>query len=186
MANHALPVSPGRPHRIGGDQRRRKPPPVEQVHSGASDDTAATGLLERAALSARISARIFRDEFSAAAPARGEPRPSGCVLHARLQPGQPVTQDEYYGWMFEHSVPGLPEAAAREGLTPLAYMRKYGAFKIKDNVYELHAKPLAPDALAGTTIDADDVVLKDGRAIGVVVDGIPRAGFNTPSRRLEF
>src|SRR5207248_10578757 len=65
----------------------RKAPPVEQVHSGAPNDTAATGLLERAALSARIPARVFRDEFSAAAPARGEPRPSGCVLHARLQPG---------------------------------------------------------------------------------------------------
>ena len=44
------------------------------------------------------------------------------------RPGEPITMDEYYGWMFEHSVPGLPEAAAREGLTPLAYMRKYGVF----------------------------------------------------------
>jgi anaerobic selenocysteine-containing dehydrogenase len=33
--------------------------------------------------------------------------------------GQPITMDEYYGWMFEHSVPGLPEAAAKESLTPL-------------------------------------------------------------------
>jgi hypothetical protein len=41
--------------------------------------------------------------------------------------------------MFEHSVPGLPEAAAREQLTPLAYMRKYGVFKVKDNVYQEHA-----------------------------------------------
>ena len=30
------------------------------------------------------------------------------------RPGEPVTMDEYYGWMFENSVPGLPEAAAQE------------------------------------------------------------------------
>jgi hypothetical protein len=35
------------------------------------------------------------------------------------RPGERMTLDEYYGWMFEHSVPGLPEAAAQEGLTPL-------------------------------------------------------------------
>ena len=96
--------------------------------------------------------------------------------------------DEYYGWMFENSVPGLPEAAAAEGLTPLAYMRKYGAFKVKDNVYAPYEKPLAADALAGTAIDDDDseVVLKDGMPVGVLVDGVAAAGFTTPSRRLEF
>ena len=46
------------------------------------------------------------------------------------RPGEPITMDEYYGWMFEHSVPGLPEAAAKENLTPLQYMRKYGVFKV--------------------------------------------------------
>jgi anaerobic selenocysteine-containing dehydrogenase len=103
------------------------------------------------------------------------------------RPGEPVTQDEYYGWVFEHSVPGLPEAAQQEGLTPLAYMRKYGAFKIKDHVYRMHEQPLSAEALAGATIDAaEGAVLKDGAAIGVVVDGVPRVGFNTPSRRLEF
>ena len=38
--------------------------------------------------------------------------------------------DEYYGYIFENSVPGLPERAAAEGLTPLEYMRRYGAFEI--------------------------------------------------------
>src|SRR5262249_33451411 len=86
-----------------------------------------------------------------------------------------------------NSVPGLPQAAAREGLTPLAYMRKYGAFKVKDDVYALHEQPIASDALAGTTVDPDtDVIGKDGRPIGVMVDGVARAGFNTPSRRLEL
>ena len=32
--------------------------------------------------------------------------------------------------MFAHSVPGLPERAAAEGLTPLEWMRRYGAFEI--------------------------------------------------------
>src|SRR5207248_192477 len=81
----------------------------------------------------------------------------------------------------------LPDAAAKEGLTPLAYMRKYGAFKIKDHVYALHEQPLAAEALAGSTVDADtDIVTKDGAAIGVMIDGVARAGFNTSSRRLEF
>ena len=30
------------------------------------------------------------------------------------RPGEMLTLDEYYGWMFDHSVPGLPEAAAKE------------------------------------------------------------------------
>ena len=51
------------------------------------------------------------------------------------RPGDKITVDDYYGWMFENSVPGLPEAAAKEELTPLQYMRKYGVFKVDDNVY---------------------------------------------------
>ncbi len=103
------------------------------------------------------------------------------------RPGEPVTMDEYYGWMFENSVPGLPEAARKEGLTPLAYMRKYGAFKVRDNVYKLHEQPLAPEALAGAVVDAEEeVVRRDGTPVGVLVGGVARAGFNTPSRRLEF
>ncbi len=101
--------------------------------------------------------------------------------------GEPVTVDEYYRWMFEHSVPGLPETAAREGLTPLAYMRRYGVFKIEDDVYAQHQRPLDDSELAtGERDDSREVVMKDGRPIGVIVDGTARAGFKTPSRRLEF
>jgi len=46
------------------------------------------------------------------------------------RPGQKVTLDEYYADIFESSVPGLPQAAAAEGLEPLAYMRKYGAYEV--------------------------------------------------------
>ena len=54
------------------------------------------------------------------------------------RPGEKITIDEHYRWMFENSVPGLPEAAEKEGLAPLAYMRKYGAFEVKTDVYRLH------------------------------------------------
>ena len=73
------------------------------------------------------------------------------VLRKSVSPGQPITMDEYYGWMFEHSVPGLPEAAAREQLTPLAYMRKYGVFQVSDKSYSrAHERPLTAKELDGT------------------------------------
>src|SRR6185503_11406902 len=103
------------------------------------------------------------------------------------RPGSPVTMDEYYGWMFENSVPGLPAAAASETLTPLEYMRKYGVFKIKDNVYKPYEEPIVSDAMADAVIDDENqLVLKDGAPIGVLVNGAALTGFTTPSRRLEF
>ena len=38
--------------------------------------------------------------------------------------------------------PGLPEVAAAENLTPLAYMRKYGAFEVTRENYVPYEKPL--------------------------------------------
>ena len=83
------------------------------------------------------------------------------------RPGQMITVDEYYGWMFAHSVPGLPEAATALGLTPLQYMRKFGVFKVDDTAY---SKAFEQPVDTG----------------GVEIDGVRRAGFNTPSRKLEF
>jgi anaerobic selenocysteine-containing dehydrogenase len=90
--------------------------------------------------------------------------------------------------MFENSVPGLPEAAAKENLTPLEYMRKYGVFKVSDNTYSRgFEKPLEEGALADTTRDGrDDTIVKSGAKVGIVVDGVAVPGFNTPSRLLEF
>ncbi len=51
-------------------------------------------------------------------------------FESKANPGQPRTLDEYYGDIFEHNVPGLPEAAAEAGLTPLEYMRRFGAFEV--------------------------------------------------------
>jgi len=56
------------------------------------------------------------------------------------RPGEKMTIDEHYRWIFENSVPGLPEAAARQGLTPLAYMRRYGCFEVTRDVYRVHEK----------------------------------------------
>ena len=85
------------------------------------------------------------------------------------RPGEKITVDEYYGWIFENSVPGLPEAAQKENLTPLQYMRKYGAFKVDEVAYsKAHEQPAPEDAP------------------GVAIDGTRRSGFNTPSRKLEF
>ena len=69
------------------------------------------------------------------------------------RPGEKLTVDEYYGWMFEHSVPGLPAAAAKEGLTPLAYMRKRGAFLIEEGVYRTHETVPGAATLEGTAVD---------------------------------
>ena len=103
------------------------------------------------------------------------------------RPGQKLRVEEVYRWIFERSVPGLPDAAAREGLTPLAYMRKYGAFLVEDQVYRTHEQPLAARELDGARVDpVTKVVVRDGQAVGLEVDGVARLGFPTPSRKLEF
>ncbi|MDA1001459.1 MAG: formate dehydrogenase, partial [bacterium] len=101
------------------------------------------------------------------------------------RPGEKITVDEYYQWMFENGVPGLPEAAGKEGLTPLAYMRKYGVFSVEENVYEKHMEELN-GAGAGAEVDATGAAVKDGKIVGVLSEGKVRAGFETPSRKLEF
>jgi anaerobic selenocysteine-containing dehydrogenase len=103
------------------------------------------------------------------------------------RPGEKLRIAELYRWMFENSVPGLPQAAAKEGLTPLEYMRKYGAFLVESNVYESHEKPLAAKDLEGASVDpGTKVVTRGGAALGVEIDGVVRTGFPTPSRKLEF
>jgi anaerobic selenocysteine-containing dehydrogenase len=101
--------------------------------------------------------------------------------------GKKMTVDEYYRWIFENSVPGLPAAAAKQGLAPLEYMRKYGAFLIEDNVYRVHETGIETADLADSTTDpTTKVISKNGAVLGVEVDGKACAGFPTPSRKLEF
>ena len=106
-------------------------------------------------------------------------------FESRERPGELVSQDEYWAWIFEHSVPGLPEAAEREGLTPLAYMRKYGCFEISAENLVPYEKtvPVGEE----TQVDAEGrIVDSQGQAVGVLVGGEPRVGFKTPSRKLEL
>ncbi|HXF43201.1 MAG TPA: molybdopterin dinucleotide binding domain-containing protein, partial [Pyrinomonadaceae bacterium] len=101
------------------------------------------------------------------------------------RPGEKITIEEYYQYIFEN-VKGLPEAAGREGLSPLDYMRKYGAFEVEKALYEQHKKPLGENELGDAEIGDDGTVRKNGKAIGVMAEGKPRTGFATPSRKQEL
>ncbi|MDA8047651.1 MAG: molybdopterin-dependent oxidoreductase [Actinomycetota bacterium] len=115
------------------------------------------------------------------------------------RPGEKITVDEYYRWMFENQVPGLPEKAARAGLSPLGYMRRFGAVAVGDPVYRLDERPLGPSELEGARPDAMGVVRRpvgpddeppligEAGSIGIRHDdGTVTVGFPTPSRRLEI
>src|SRR5439155_21318951 len=69
------------------DERRRQPASVEQVRAAPPDPAVAACVLERTALPARVPARVFRNELSAAALPERESGPARRLLHARLQPG---------------------------------------------------------------------------------------------------
>jgi anaerobic selenocysteine-containing dehydrogenase len=101
--------------------------------------------------------------------------------------GEKLTLDEFYRWIFENSVPGLPAAAEKLRMTPLEYMRKFGAFLVEDNVYRTHENSVKPTDLDGATTDtATHVIEKSGAPVGVEIDGDKFVGFPTPSRKLEF
>ncbi|MEQ1906637.1 MAG: molybdopterin dinucleotide binding domain-containing protein, partial [Pirellulaceae bacterium] len=102
------------------------------------------------------------------------------------RPNEKITIDEYYRFIFEKT-PGLPEKAATEGLTPLDYMRKYGAFLLEEGAYEKHLSPIAADQLTGADIDqASGLITKNKKTLGVQVGGKPVVGFNSPSRKQEI
>jgi len=98
--------------------------------------------------------------------------------------GEIITVEEYYRWIFENSVPGLPEAATKEGLTPLDYMRKYGAFEVKKENYVPFMKELGK--ASDYQVDEFNRASKDGQVVGLAVDGVVTPGFGTPSKKLEF
>ncbi len=128
-------------------------------------------------------------------------------VESKENPGQRLTVDEYYAWMFEHSVPGLPEAAAADGRSPLDYMRRYGAFEVARDIGPLHEQPVPAEELEDTREDAfgriytralgpaavnlapmgaPDPDPEGRRPVGVRVDDTIRRGFPTPSGKLEF
>ncbi len=128
-------------------------------------------------------------------------------FESKQQPGEKLTVDEYYAHIFEHSVPGLPERAAAEGLTPLAYMRRYGAFAVQKKIGAVHDQPVPTEELEDIHTDTLGRVFTrkprpagpnivplptpDGdsegrRLVGIDLDGKIVRGFPTPSGRLEF
>ncbi len=100
--------------------------------------------------------------------------------------GAKITIDEYYRWIFENSVPGLTEESARHGLKPLEYMRTFGAFLVTAEAYEGHLAEVPPDRLRDARTLDDGTIVKDDTTVGVMAGGSARAGFATPSRRLEL
>ncbi len=127
------------------------------------------------------------------------------------QPGSRLGVDEYYAYIFENSVPGLPEKAAAEGLTPLGFMRRYGSFEITrglakhggpiytrtvpehelDDVAEtthgrVYTRTPKPPTLNVVPLGAPDDDADGRRAVGVRVEGQVLQGFPTPSGKLEF
>ncbi len=79
--------------------------------------------------------------------------------------GEPMTMDEYWSDVFGN-VPGLPEAAEREGQSPLEFMRRRGAFEVPYGGRERYATK-------------SDEGLE-------VAPGDVRSGFNTPSKSIEL
>jgi anaerobic selenocysteine-containing dehydrogenase len=114
------------------------------------------------------------------------------------RPGEKVTVDEYYRWIFENQVPGLPAKAQQLGLTPLAYMRKFGAVEVATDVYRVDERPLTAAELDGAAPDDHGVLRKPvtlesapplvGEAGSVGLqhrDGTQTFGWLSPSRKLE-
>jgi anaerobic selenocysteine-containing dehydrogenase len=126
---------------------------------------------------------------------------------SKERPGERLSVDEYYSYIFENSVPGLPEMAEKEEVSPLRYMQKHGAFEITNRVGKRYEeivpltelddtvtndygriftrtpKPASPNIAPTGDPDPDD---EGRRPVGVVVDGEILRGFPTPSGKLEF
>ncbi len=117
------------------------------------------------------------------------------------RPGDKMTVDDYYGHLFAESVPGLPEAATAEGLSPLGYMRRYGAFEVTGDPSPRYLEAVPESELADIRV-ADGLVYSrtatagygpaadpdpEGRLpIGVEVGSQVLRGWPTPSGKLEF
>ena len=97
--------------------------------------------------------------------------------------GERITITEYYRWIFENSVPGLPAAAAKEGLSPLEYMQRHGCFLVQEQIYKTHEAELK----GAFDVDAErGIVMQNGKLAGVFAGGKACVGFPTPSKKLEL
>jgi anaerobic selenocysteine-containing dehydrogenase len=128
-------------------------------------------------------------------------------FESRKEPGAKLSVDEYYAYIFENSVPGLPEKAAAEGVSPLESMRRSGAFELKRHVGAVHEEPVPKAELVDPSTDSlgrvyarspkpdlSNIIpvptpepdVEGRRRVGVELDGVVVRGFPTPSGRLEF
>lgn len=126
---------------------------------------------------------------------------------SQKNPGARLNIDEYYTYMFENSVPGLPEKAAEENLTPFEFMRRYGSFEVKKKIGQIHEQDVPNEELEDVRVDRFQRVFTrtpkpattnivpipspDGdnegrRFVGVSIGEEIKRGFPTPSGRLEF
>jgi anaerobic selenocysteine-containing dehydrogenase len=102
------------------------------------------------------------------------------------RPGEKIKIDEYYQYVFEHTK-GLPETAAKEGLSALEYMKRYGAYTVEETSLSKHLEELKPEQMDGAVVDEKTgVITKNGKALGIMSGGKPVVGFPTPSRKNEF
>jgi anaerobic selenocysteine-containing dehydrogenase len=128
-------------------------------------------------------------------------------VESKKKPGERLSVDEYYGYIFENSVPGLKERATAEELTPLEFMRRYGAYEIQKKVGAIYEQVVPAEELEDLREDrfgriytatpkppstnivpiaAPDPDAEGRRLVGVKVDEQILRGFPTPSGRLEF
>ena len=141
------------------------------------------------------STRTARSEFASSSRATSGP--------ARRSASTSTT-----GGCSPNSVPGLAEAAAAAGVTPLEYMRDRGAFAVPGDMYQPYEKSVAAADVADCTKDASGVFRKpgtigtwdgsdetlDGLTLAKLGDGSPaveidgeiKEGFPTPSKKLEL
>ncbi|QQE77217.1 molybdopterin-dependent oxidoreductase [Alicyclobacillus sp. SO9] len=98
------------------------------------------------------------------------------------RPGEKITVYEYYQWIFENAVPGLPEAAAAEDMTPMEYMQRYAAFEITKDVLAVHRRKLDDDVLQDADVrpEPPEGESMAGLEPGVWVDKPPHNANHAP------
>ncbi|MEE8396808.1 MAG: molybdopterin-dependent oxidoreductase [bacterium] len=101
--------------------------------------------------------------------------------------GEKITVQEYYRYIFDR-VPGLTEAAGKEGLEPYEYMVRFGAFEVEPAAYQKHLSEVDKETLKGSKKSAGTGVVSDaaGKPLGIRLGAKTHTGFPTPSRLQEF
>jgi anaerobic selenocysteine-containing dehydrogenase len=128
-------------------------------------------------------------------------------FESKKTPGEKLSVDEYYSFIFENSVPGLKEKAAADGVTPLEWMRRAGAVEVARGVGRVFEEEVPSDELVDVHVDehgrayarspkpdlsniipvpVPDPDAEGRRRVGVQLDETIRRGFPTPSGKLEF